>query len=116
MGVKVLEPAQYLVANFGEELFAERDAVSGECFESSHVDVLHADGDVAAWDIEHAVALDDVGGVDAAKDGDLSKDLAPEGRVTVAVNDFQCVDFRGVFVADFVDCSSVPVADYLKLL
>lgn len=116
MGAEIFESAQDLVTDLGEEVFGEDDAVSQQCFECAHVHVLHAYGDVAAGVIEDAVALDDVGGVGAAEDGDFAEDLAAEGGVAVAVNYFQGIDCGGVLVADFVDCAAVSVAENLKFI
>lgn len=92
MGVQVFKAAEDLVADFGEEGLGEDDAVFEEGFKGSHVHVLHTEGDVAAGEVEDAVALDDVGGVCASEDGDLTEDLPADGGIAVSVDDLEGVD------------------------
>nr|GMD60426.1 hypothetical protein Csa_1G042985 [Ipomoea batatas] len=84
--------------------------------QGSGVHILHQDRDVAAGNIGGAVTLDHVRRVRAPEDGDFAEDLAADGGVTVAVDDFEGVDRRSSLVAHFVNCAAVAVAEDVELL
>lgn len=61
--------------------------------------------------VEHVVALDNVGVVDATEDFDLAADLAADGFLVVAVYDFQRVQTTRRAVDDLVDGASGAAPD-----